>query len=152
MKYNNMKPTWIQQNVDVFLFFLLDIKYIFGHFYMSLIIKCLWTHQASRCSPLLNPCVSRFAGQSEWFRPDSRGRFSYDFMSTPDAQIEEVDLSGTIINHNGLDNLGNQLLLMSQPLTSQVWNPSLSWSQIMFRDSDVKAAANILFVLGVNGP
>jgi len=46
-------------------------------------------------------------------------------MSTPDAQIEEVDLSGSIINHNGLDNLGNQLLLMSQPLTSQVGNPSL---------------------------
>uniref|UniRef100_A0A671KIN7 Uncharacterized protein n=1 Tax=Sinocyclocheilus anshuiensis TaxID=1608454 RepID=A0A671KIN7_9TELE len=52
----------------------------------------------------------RFAGQSEWLRPDSRGRFSYDFMSTPDTQIEEVDLSGTLINHNGLETLGNQRL------------------------------------------
>ncbi|XP_043114758.1 distal membrane-arm assembly complex protein 2 [Puntigrus tetrazona] len=50
----------------------------------------------------------RFAGQSEWFRPSSRGRFSYDFMSTPDAQIEEVDLSGTLINNNGLENLVEQ--------------------------------------------
>uniref|UniRef100_A0A673HQR3 ATP synthase subunit s-like protein n=1 Tax=Sinocyclocheilus rhinocerous TaxID=307959 RepID=A0A673HQR3_9TELE len=58
----------------------------------------------------------RFAGQSEWFRPDSRGRFSYDFMSTPDAQIEEVDLSGTLINHNGLENLVKQNKLQTLSL------------------------------------
>ncbi|XP_051966049.1 distal membrane-arm assembly complex protein 2 [Xyrauchen texanus] len=50
----------------------------------------------------------RFAGQSEWFRPDSRGRFSYEFVSTPDTHIEEVDLSGTLINHEGFDNLVSQ--------------------------------------------
>ncbi|XP_067307668.1 distal membrane-arm assembly complex protein 2 [Pseudorasbora parva] len=58
----------------------------------------------------------RFAGQSEWFRPDSRGRFSYDFISTPDLHIEEVDLSGTLINHNGLDNLIKQNKLQSLSL------------------------------------
>ncbi|KAK7172243.1 hypothetical protein R3I93_004528 [Phoxinus phoxinus] len=58
----------------------------------------------------------RFAGQSEWFRPDSSGKFSYDFMSTPDTQIEEVDLSGTIINHDGLDNLVKQNKLQSLSL------------------------------------
>ncbi|XP_051534521.1 distal membrane-arm assembly complex protein 2 isoform X2 [Myxocyprinus asiaticus] len=51
---------------------------------------------------------NKFAGQSEWFRPDSRGRFSYEFVSTPDTHIEEVDLSGTLINHEGLDNLVSQ--------------------------------------------
>uniref|UniRef100_A0A8C1HI16 Distal membrane-arm assembly complex protein 2 n=2 Tax=Cyprinus carpio TaxID=7962 RepID=A0A8C1HI16_CYPCA len=59
---------------------------------------------------------NRFAGQSEWFRPDSRGRFSYDFMSTPDAKIEEVDLSGTLINHNGLENLVKQNKLQTLSL------------------------------------
>lgn len=49
----------------------------------------------------------RFAGQTEWFRPDAKGRFSYDFMNFPNAMIEEVDLSGTPINSDGLDNLGN---------------------------------------------
>uniref|UniRef100_A0A672KY51 Si:ch1073-228b5.2 n=1 Tax=Sinocyclocheilus grahami TaxID=75366 RepID=A0A672KY51_SINGR len=57
-----------------------------------------------------------FAGQSEWLRPDSRGRFSYDLMSTPDKQIEEVDLNGTLINHNGLENLVNQNKLQTLSL------------------------------------
>ncbi|XP_073674565.1 distal membrane-arm assembly complex protein 2 [Garra rufa] len=55
----------------------------------------------------------RFAGQSEWFRPDSSGKFSYDFMSTPDSQIEEMDLSGTLINHYGLENLVKQSKLQT---------------------------------------
>ncbi|XP_055051593.2 distal membrane-arm assembly complex protein 2 [Misgurnus anguillicaudatus] len=50
----------------------------------------------------------RFAGESEWFRPDSRGKFSYEFLNTPDLHIEQVDLSGTLINHEGLDNLVRQ--------------------------------------------
>lgn len=47
----------------------------------------------------------RFSDQSEWFRPNSRGKFSYDFLNTPDSTIEEIDLSGTLINHDGLDNI-----------------------------------------------
>ncbi|XP_063060583.1 distal membrane-arm assembly complex protein 2 isoform X2 [Engraulis encrasicolus] len=53
----------------------------------------------------------RFAGQTEWFRSGPRGRFSYDFMNYPATKIEEIDLSGTPINHNGLDNLVSQVHL-----------------------------------------
>ncbi|XP_030633834.1 distal membrane-arm assembly complex protein 2 [Chanos chanos] len=55
----------------------------------------------------------RFAGQSEWFRPNARGKFSYDFMNYPTSSIEEIDLSGTPINHVGLDNLVSQKGLRS---------------------------------------
>ncbi|XP_056613221.1 distal membrane-arm assembly complex protein 2 [Triplophysa dalaica] len=58
----------------------------------------------------------RFAGQSEWFRPDSRGRFSYEFLNTPDAHIEQMDLGGTLINHDGLDNLVRQNKLQTLSL------------------------------------
>ncbi|XP_062409127.1 distal membrane-arm assembly complex protein 2 isoform X2 [Sardina pilchardus] len=53
----------------------------------------------------------RFAGQTEWFRTNARGRFSYEFMSFPDSMIEDIDLSGTLINHNGLNNIVSQLQL-----------------------------------------
>ena len=52
---------------------------------------------------------SRFAGQTEWFQPDARGKFSFDFMNFPTSMIEEVDLSGTPINRDGLDNLGTAI-------------------------------------------
>ncbi|XP_066559892.1 distal membrane-arm assembly complex protein 2 isoform X2 [Amia ocellicauda] len=55
----------------------------------------------------------RFAGQSEWFRSDRRGRFSWDFLSLRDVPLEEVDASGTLINHTGLDNLVTQSRLRS---------------------------------------
>lgn len=58
----------------------------------------------------------RFAGQSEWYRPDSRGRFSYEFLSNPDAHVEQMDLSGTLINHDGLDNLVRQNKLQTLSL------------------------------------
>ncbi|KAG7470789.1 hypothetical protein MATL_G00117440 [Megalops atlanticus] len=47
----------------------------------------------------------RFAEQSEWFRPDSRGKFSWDFVNFPDVRLEEVDMSRTLMNYTGLDNL-----------------------------------------------
>ncbi|KAJ8280260.1 hypothetical protein GJAV_G00052410 [Gymnothorax javanicus] len=55
----------------------------------------------------------RFAGQSEWFRTDRRGKFSWDFLSFKEVQIEEVDMSGTQINYAGLDNLVSQQNLRS---------------------------------------
>lgn len=58
--------------------------------------------------------VCRFAGQTEWFRADSKGKFSFDFVDTPDSAIEEIDLSRTVINHAGLHNLGNSLSSCSQ--------------------------------------
>uniref|UniRef100_A0A3B1K3C7 Distal membrane-arm assembly complex protein 2 n=1 Tax=Astyanax mexicanus TaxID=7994 RepID=A0A3B1K3C7_ASTMX len=53
----------------------------------------------------------RFADQPEWFRPDSRGKFSYDFLNTPNSTIEEIDLSRTLINHVGLENIMSQTRL-----------------------------------------
>ncbi|KAK0143052.1 Distal membrane-arm assembly complex protein 2 [Merluccius polli] len=52
----------------------------------------------------------RYAGQSEWFRSDSRGKFSWDFVNHKDSALEEVDMSHTVINQIGLANLvGNPL-------------------------------------------
>ncbi|KAB5535585.1 hypothetical protein PHYPO_G00119410 [Pangasianodon hypophthalmus] len=55
----------------------------------------------------------RFAGQTEWFRADSKGKFSFDFVNTPDSTIEEIDLSKSLINHAGLHNLTSQRKLRS---------------------------------------
>uniref|UniRef100_A0A674CRX5 Distal membrane-arm assembly complex protein 2 n=1 Tax=Salmo trutta TaxID=8032 RepID=A0A674CRX5_SALTR len=49
-----------------------------------------------------------FAGQSEWFRSDRRGKFNWDFMNHRDTSIEEVDVSNTLINYTGLENLVKQ--------------------------------------------
>ncbi|KPP65573.1 hypothetical protein Z043_115998, partial [Scleropages formosus] len=50
----------------------------------------------------------RFSGQSEWFRPNEKGKFSWDFVNFQEHPIEEVDVSGTVINCTGLDNLVSQ--------------------------------------------
>uniref|UniRef100_A0A8C7HK33 Distal membrane arm assembly component 2 n=1 Tax=Oncorhynchus kisutch TaxID=8019 RepID=A0A8C7HK33_ONCKI len=47
-------------------------------------------------------------GQSEWFRSDRRGKFSWDFMNHRDTSIEEVDVGNTLINYTGLENLVKQ--------------------------------------------
>ncbi|KAK1150727.1 distal membrane-arm assembly complex protein 2 [Acipenser oxyrinchus oxyrinchus] len=59
----------------------------------------------------------RFAGQSDWIRPNSHGRFSWDFMEFRDVPIEEVDASGTEINYKGLDNLAPLSSLRSLSLS-----------------------------------
>ena len=56
-------------------------------------------------------CLLRYAGQSEWFRSDSSGKFSWDFVNQKDSLLEEVDLGHTVINQMGLGNLGNKHLL-----------------------------------------
>ncbi|MGH0133402.1 UNVERIFIED_CONTAM: hypothetical protein FKN15_030727 [Acipenser sinensis] len=66
---------------------------------------------------LLQP-LSRFSGQSDWIRPNSRGRFSWDFMEFRDVPIEEVDASGTEINYRGLDNLDVIDIQMQVSLTA----------------------------------
>lgn len=50
----------------------------------------------------------RFCGHSDWFRSDRRGKFNWDFMTHKDCPLEEVDLSYTVININGLVNLEGQ--------------------------------------------
>ncbi|XP_077467899.1 distal membrane-arm assembly complex protein 2 isoform X2 [Stigmatopora argus] len=50
----------------------------------------------------------RFVGQSNWFRVDQRGKLDWDFLTYRDKQLEEVDMSHTLINHTGLSNLAGQ--------------------------------------------
>ncbi|XP_023667989.2 distal membrane-arm assembly complex protein 2 [Paramormyrops kingsleyae] len=50
----------------------------------------------------------RLAGQSDWVRPNAKGKFSLDFINFSDLSIEEVDASGTVINYMGLNNLVSQ--------------------------------------------
>ncbi|XP_061073727.1 distal membrane-arm assembly complex protein 2 isoform X2 [Conger conger] len=78
----------------------------------------------------------RFAGQSDWFRTNHRGKFSWDFLNFPDVPVEEVDLSGTVINYSGLNNIANQRGLRSLSLRGcpQVDDWFLSRLH-MFRDS-----------------
>ncbi|XP_032179429.1 distal membrane-arm assembly complex protein 2 isoform X7 [Mustela erminea] len=47
---------------------------------------------------------NRFQGK-EWIRPNTRGRFSLDFLTFPEVPVEAVDASGSAINYHGLDNL-----------------------------------------------
>uniref|UniRef100_A0A1A8P454 Distal membrane-arm assembly complex protein 2 n=1 Tax=Nothobranchius rachovii TaxID=451742 RepID=A0A1A8P454_9TELE len=50
----------------------------------------------------------RFVGHSDWFRANKRGKFSWDFLNHKDTPLEEVDLSHTVTNYNGLFNLEHQ--------------------------------------------
>ncbi|XP_026221403.1 distal membrane-arm assembly complex protein 2 [Anabas testudineus] len=58
----------------------------------------------------------RFAGQTDWFRANQRGKFSWDFLNHRDAVLEEVDMSYTVINYTGLDNLAGQKSLRTLSL------------------------------------
>lgn len=50
----------------------------------------------------------RYVGQSDWFLTDSRGKFNWDFLKYTEAQLQDVNMSHTLINYTGLDNLKNQ--------------------------------------------
>ncbi|XP_008290369.1 ATP synthase subunit s-like protein [Stegastes partitus] len=58
----------------------------------------------------------RYAGQSEWFRADHRGRFRQDFLKHKGTPLEEVDMSHTDINFTGLRNLASQQSLRTLKL------------------------------------
>ncbi|XP_018531542.1 LOW QUALITY PROTEIN: distal membrane-arm assembly complex protein 2 [Lates calcarifer] len=58
----------------------------------------------------------KYVGQSDWFRADQRGRFSWDFLNHRDAHLEEVDMSNTVINYAGLWNLDGQRSLRTLSL------------------------------------
>lgn len=55
--------------------------------------------------------ILRYVGQSEWFRTNQRGKFSWDFLNHKNTPIEEADMSYTIINYTGLENLGTEFKL-----------------------------------------
>uniref|UniRef100_A0A665VJR7 Distal membrane-arm assembly complex protein 2 n=1 Tax=Echeneis naucrates TaxID=173247 RepID=A0A665VJR7_ECHNA len=58
----------------------------------------------------------RYAGQPDWFRADRKGRFSWDFMNHKDTPIEDVDMSYTVFNYTGLNNLEGQQSLRTLSL------------------------------------
>ncbi|XP_069602718.1 distal membrane-arm assembly complex protein 2 isoform X1 [Ranitomeya imitator] len=47
----------------------------------------------------------RFKGHTEWFRPDHRGRYTWDFLQHKDVPIESLDLSGSMVTYTGLSNI-----------------------------------------------
>uniref|UniRef100_I3KIJ3 Distal membrane arm assembly component 2 n=1 Tax=Oreochromis niloticus TaxID=8128 RepID=I3KIJ3_ORENI len=57
-----------------------------------------------------------YVGQSEWFRTNQRGKFSWDFLNHKNTPIEEADMSYTIINYTGLENLERQRSLRTLKL------------------------------------
>ncbi|KAL7399801.1 hypothetical protein ABVT39_001942 [Epinephelus coioides] len=58
----------------------------------------------------------RFVGQSEWFRADKRGKFSWAFLDHKNIPLEEVDMNYTVINYTGLGNLEGQNCLRTLSL------------------------------------
>uniref|UniRef100_A0A673AVU7 Distal membrane-arm assembly complex protein 2 n=2 Tax=Sphaeramia orbicularis TaxID=375764 RepID=A0A673AVU7_9TELE len=58
----------------------------------------------------------RFKNQSDWFRANTKGKFSWDFVNYKDVQIEEIDLSNTMVNYRGLENLDTQRSLRTLSL------------------------------------
>ncbi|XP_056393782.1 distal membrane-arm assembly complex protein 2-like isoform X5 [Hyla sarda] len=47
----------------------------------------------------------RFKGHTEWFRPNHKGRYFWDFLQYKNVPIECVDLSGSMATYMGLSNL-----------------------------------------------
>ncbi|XP_055369855.1 distal membrane-arm assembly complex protein 2 isoform X2 [Betta splendens] len=58
----------------------------------------------------------RYTGQTDWFRANQRGKFNWDFLTYKDTPLEEVDMSYTVINYRGLDNLVGQQSLKTLSL------------------------------------
>ncbi|XP_034556819.1 distal membrane-arm assembly complex protein 2 [Notolabrus celidotus] len=58
----------------------------------------------------------RYVGQSEWFHTDRRGKFNWDFLSHKDTQLQDINMSHTLINYRGLENLEGQRSLRTLSL------------------------------------
>ncbi|XP_029302494.1 distal membrane-arm assembly complex protein 2 [Cottoperca gobio] len=58
----------------------------------------------------------RYVGQSEWFSADKRGTFNWGFLDHRETPLEEVNMSYTVINYRGLENLVDQKSLRSLSL------------------------------------
>ncbi|CAM5172822.1 unnamed protein product [Eretmochelys imbricata] len=59
----------------------------------------------------------RFQGQETWFCVDWRGKYSSDFLQLRDVPVVAIDLSGSVLNYNGLDNLVKLTALRSLDLS-----------------------------------
>ncbi|XP_020492523.1 distal membrane-arm assembly complex protein 2 [Labrus bergylta] len=58
----------------------------------------------------------RYVGQSEWFGSDPSAKFNWDFLNHKDTQLEEVNMSHTLISFRGLRNLEGQRSLRTLSL------------------------------------
>ncbi|XP_074535757.1 distal membrane-arm assembly complex protein 2 [Halichoeres trimaculatus] len=58
----------------------------------------------------------RFVGQSEWFLSDRRGKINSGFLNYPETQLRDVNMSHSLINYTGLDNLVGQQSLQTLSL------------------------------------
>ncbi|XP_043390463.1 distal membrane-arm assembly complex protein 2 isoform X2 [Chelonia mydas] len=58
-----------------------------------------------------------FQGQETWFCADRRGKYSSDFLQLRDVPVVAIDLSGSVLNYNGLDNLVKLTALRSLDLS-----------------------------------
>lgn len=75
--------------------------------------------------------VFRFQGQEEWYSETKRWKKMYRCLDHQDFPLEAIDVSGSIINYDGLDNLGEKGLPSppncnrDQQLGGPVWHPGL---------------------------
>lgn len=69
---------------------------------------CLALTHPRLSSPNAGVSPSRFQGQETWFCADRRGKYSSDFLQLRDVPVVAIDLSGSVLNYNGLDNLGEK--------------------------------------------
>ncbi|KAH1180662.1 hypothetical protein KIL84_001596 [Mauremys mutica] len=59
----------------------------------------------------------RFQGQETWFCVDQRGKFSFDFLQLRDVPVVAIDLAGSVLNYDGVDNLVKLTALQSLDLS-----------------------------------
>ncbi|KAG6926283.1 distal membrane-arm assembly complex protein 2 [Chelydra serpentina] len=59
----------------------------------------------------------RFQGQESWFCVDQNGKYSSDFLQLRDVPVVAVDLAGSVLNYDGLDNLVKLTALKSLDLS-----------------------------------
>uniref|UniRef100_A0A8C4Y6D5 Distal membrane arm assembly component 2 n=1 Tax=Gopherus evgoodei TaxID=1825980 RepID=A0A8C4Y6D5_9SAUR len=78
-----------------------------------------WQSPGSRClsSPNAGISPSRFQGQETWFCVDQRGKYSSDFLQLRDVPVVAIDLTGSVLNYDGLDNLVKLTALKSLDLS-----------------------------------
>ncbi|XP_032651558.1 distal membrane-arm assembly complex protein 2 [Chelonoidis abingdonii] len=78
----------------------------------------------------------RFQGQETWFCPDQRGKYSSDFLQLRDVPVVAIDLTGSVLNYDGLDNLVKLTALKSLDLSHCLHIDDWTLSRLhVFKDS-----------------
>lgn len=90
----------------------------------------------------------RYCGHTDWFRADHRGKFNWDFINYKDCPLEEIDLSYTVINYDGLENFEGQqavqtLSLRGCPEVDDWFLSRLHTFQDSLKELDISHCPNI---------